>query len=73
MKLKELRKMLKTQKFPTMANEKGTEETLAFPQGQLRSEKLKDNDGILRFISTYNPNNPNVFLKVREMYGNLQT
>ena len=63
--------MLKTQKFPTMVNEKGTEKTLAFPQGQLRSEKLKNNDDILQFISTYNTNNPNTFLKVTEMYGNL--
>ena len=27
---------------------------------------------ILPFISTYDPNNPNVFPKVREIYGNLE-
>ena len=46
---------------------------LAILQEQLRSEKLKKKDNILPFISTYNPNNPNVFPKTREIYGNLQT
>ena len=40
---------------------------------QLRSEKVKKKDDILPFISTYNPNNSNVFPKVREIYRNLQT
>ena len=31
------------------------------------------NDDILPFISTYNPNNSNVFPKVREIYRNLET
>ena len=34
---------------------------------------LEVKDDILPFISTYNPNNPNVFPKVREIYRNLQT
>ena len=73
MKLKELRTILKTQKYPKMVLEKGIEKSLAIPQEQLRSEKLKKKDDILPFISTYNPNNSNVFPKVREIYGNLQT
>ena len=71
-KLKELRTILKTQKYPKMVLEKGIEKSLAIPQEQLRSEKLKKKDDILPFISTYNPNNPIVFPKVREIYGNLQ-
>ena len=63
MKLKELRTILKTQKYPKMVVEKGIEKALAIPQEQLRSEKLKKKDDILPFIATYNPNNPNVFLK----------
>ena len=73
MKLKELKTILKTQKYPKMVVEKGIEKALAIPQKQLRSEKLKKKDDILPFISTYNPNNPNVFPKVREIYRNLQT
>ena len=73
MKLKELRTILKTQKYPKMVVEKGIEKALAIPQEQLRSEKLKKEDTILPFISTYIPNNPNVFPKVRKICGNLQT
>ena len=63
MKLKELRKILKTQKYQKMIVEKGIEKALTIPQVQLKSEKLKKKDNILPFISTYNPNNPNVFPK----------
>ena len=56
-----------------MVVEEGIEKALAIIQEQLRSEKLKSNDNILPFICIYNPNNSNVFLKVREIYGNLQT
>ena len=73
MKLEKLRTILKTQKYPKMVVEKGIEKTLAIAQEQLRSEKLKKKDDIFPFISTYNPNSPNVFPKVREIYRNLQT
>ena len=73
MKLKELRTILKTQIYPKMVVEKGIGKALAILQEQLRSEKLKKKDDILPFISTYDPNNPNVFPKVREIYGNLET
>ena len=52
-----------------MVVEKGIEKALAIPQEQRRSEKLKRNDDILPFISTYNLNNSNVFpKKLREIY-----
>ena len=63
MKLKKLRKILKTQKYQKMIVEKGIEKALTIPQVQLKSEKLKKKDNILPFISTYNSNNPNVFPK----------
>ena len=56
-----------------MVVEKRIEKALSITQEQLRSEKLKNKDDILPFISTYNPNNPNVFQKVREIYRNLLT
>ena len=46
---------------------------LAIHEKQLRSDKLKKKDDILLFISTYNPNNPNVFPKLMKAYRNLQT
>ena len=57
MKLKELRAILKTQRH---------QKALAIPQKQFRSEKLKNSYNILQIISSYNPNNSNVFTKVRE-------
>ena len=39
----------------------------------ISGEILKYKDDILPFIFTYNPNNLNVFPKVREIYENLQT
>ena len=56
-----------------MVVENGIEKSLAIPQKQLRSEKLKKKDDILAFISTYNPNKPNMFPKLRKIYQNLQT
>ena len=47
-----------------MVIEKRVEKAPTIPQEQLRSEKLINNDDTLPFISTYNPNNPNVFPKV---------
>ena len=73
MKLKELRTILKTQKYPKMVVEKRIEKALTIPQEGPRSQKLKNKDDISPFISTYNPNNANVFPKVREMYGSLRT
>ena len=73
MNFKELRTILKTQKYPKMIFEKGIEKALTISQEGPRSQKLKNRDDISPFISTYNPNNPTVFPKVREMYGNLRT
>ena len=66
LKLKELRAILKTQKYPETVVENGIEKTLAIPQEHPRKEKLKKKYDILPFISTCNHNNPNVLPKVRE-------
>ena len=60
MKRKELITILKTYSKK--------EKALAVPQDQLKS-----NDDILPFLSRYNPNDSNVFPKVRGIYVNLQT
>ena len=46
MKLKELRTISKIQIYPKMIVKKGIEKMLVISQGQLRSEKLKNNNGI---------------------------
>ena len=42
LKLKELRAILKTQKYPKTVVEKGIEKALAIPQQELRSETEKE-------------------------------
>ena len=66
MQLKELKKILKTQKYPKMVIERGSEKALTTPQEQRRSEKLKHNGDILPYISIYNPNNSNLFPKKKK-------
>ena len=73
LKLKELRAILKTQKYPKTVVEKGIEKALAIPQEHLTKEKRKKKNDTLPFISTYNQNNPNVLPKVREIYRRFQT
>ena len=63
-KLKELRTILKTKKTSKNGYWKESWKAPTIPQEQFRSEKLINNDDTLPFISTYNPNNPNVFPKV---------
>ena len=67
MKLKELRTILKSQKYPKMFVTERIEKALAISQEQLTSEKLKSRVSILPFISTYNPNNSNMFPKIRKI------
>ena len=67
MKVKELRTILKTQRYPKIIAEKRIEEALAVPQEQLRSKKLKNNNDILSFISICNPNSSNLFPKEKYM------
>ena len=47
MKLQELKMILKTQQYPKMVVEIGIKKSLAAPQEQLRSEKMKNSDDIL--------------------------
>lgn len=54
----------KLKKHPKIFIEKRVEKAPTIPQEQIRSEKLINSDDTLPFISTYNPNNPNVFPKV---------
>ena len=66
MKLQELKMILKTQQYPKMVVEIGIKKSLATPQEQLRSEKMKNSDDILpsTYILTYNLTNLNLFPKV---------
>ena len=51
MKVKELRIILKTQRYPKIIAEKRIEEALAMPQEQLKCEQFKNKDDVLSSIS----------------------
>ena len=59
-KLKELKQTLRRQKYPEKIIENGIAKALKFSQNDLRKNKERKESNILPFISTYNPNNPNV-------------
>ena len=63
-KIKELRTVLKAQKYPQTVIEKGIGKAFAISQEQRRTEKLKNIDDILPFGSKYNPNSSNVFRNI---------
>ena len=61
--LRNRKKKLKNKKYPKMVVEKGIVKAVAVSKEQLRSEKRKEKDFILPFLSPYNPNSPNRFQK----------
>ena len=72
-KLLELKKILVTQKCPEKIIQKGIEKALNIPLQELRSTKPKNNDHVLPFISTYNPNNRNLFPTIKRTFDSLKT
>ena len=60
-KIKEIRTILKAQKYSQMVIEKEIGKAFAISQEQRRTEKLKNIDDILPFGSKHNPNSSKVF------------
>ena len=48
------------------------EKLLSIPLWTLRSPKTNTNKRVLSFISTYNPNKPNLFSIIKQTFDNLQ-
>ena len=46
--------------YPKQLTEFGINKALSMPLQELRTPKIISNDNNLPFITTYNPNNPNV-------------
>ena len=61
--LRNWKKKLKNKKYPKMVVEKGIVKAVAVSKEQLRSEKRKEKDFLLPFLSPYNPNSRNRFQK----------
>ena len=47
--------------YPKQLTEFGINKALSIPLQELRTPKTTSNDNSLPFITTYNPNNPNVY------------
>ena len=62
MKHLENRKMnLSKYQYPKQLTEFGINKALSIPLQELRTPKKISNDNSLPFVTTYNPNNPNVY------------
>ena len=71
--LDQLRKNLITQRYPQDVINKGISKALSIPQNQLRKPKESRNvDKIIPYISTYNPNNPQIFDTVKSTFESLK-
>ena len=71
--LQKLRNNLESQKYPKNVIDIGIEKALKIPQADLRKAKKKnEDDKILPFVTTYNPNNPEIFNKIKDTFLSLQ-
>ena len=59
---KELKKTLLEQKYPKLVTEASLLKAKEIPLEILRQPKTTENEEIVPFTTTYNPNNPNIFL-----------
>ena len=63
-RLEDLKKKLTRQNYPQKITTYGIEKAQSIPKEELRKAKAKDNNNrknVLPFVSTRNPNNPNLF------------
>lgn len=68
----ELKHLLLEQKYPITLIEAGIEKAKQIPLQILRQPKSKNNEEIIPFITTYNPNNPNIFPIIKQSFNNFQ-
>ena len=63
---------LRKQKYPIALTENRIKRALQVPLNELRKPKEKRREEIIPFVSTHNPNNPNIFPIIRETFKNFQ-
>ena len=64
-RLSELETSLRKQKYPIALIENSIKKALQEPLNELRKTKEKRREEIIPFVSTHNPNNPNIFPIIR--------
>ena len=72
-KLKELKLILEKQGYPKRIINNGIQKAERQPQENLRKEKNKTDENLLTFITTYNPNNPNLFPIIKQSVEQLKS
>ena len=71
-RLSELKTSLKKQKYPVALIENSIKRALQVPLNELRKPKEKGREEIIPFVSTHNPNNPNIFPIIRQTFESFQ-
>ena len=72
-KLKELKLILEKQGYSKRIINNGIQKAERQPHENLRKEKNKTDENLLTFITTYNPNNPNLFPIIKQSVEQLKS
>ena len=62
---KNLKSNLSKYKYSDSLTRQGFQKALSIPQKYLRNPKKPSNENILLFITTFNPNNPNIYSTIK--------
>ena len=71
-RLSELKTLLEQQKNPITLIENSIKRALQILSNELRKRKEKGAGKVITFVSTHNPNNPNIFPIIRQIFENFQ-
>ena len=63
--LENLKTNLSKYHYPDSLIKQGFQKALSIPQKDLRKPKKLSNENILPFITTFNPNNPNIYSTIK--------
>ena len=63
--LENLKTNLSKYHYPDSLIKQGFQKALSIPQKDLRKPKKPSNENILPFITTFNPNNPNIYSTIK--------
>ena len=65
-RMEELKTFLKRRKYPLRLVEDDINKALSKSQNDLRNYRPKSDETVFPFVSTYNPNNPEMFRIIKE-------
>lgn len=71
-KFSDLKPVVRNQKYPSKITDAGIEKVREIPAEVSRNQKNTSETPILLFVFTFNPNNNNIFLTIKNTFKNLQ-